>query len=255
MTLTAETFFAIDPAEHLRNELIDMIMTRHRATPRHLQVELGPSEIGHPCTRHLAYALTDETRCNPQWDPLPSIIGVATHTWLHTAAMLANTILQRERWLAETKVYVTDWLSGSCDLFDTDTGTVIDWKVPGDNQFGILRGHMNPVYRIQVHLYGKGFVNLGHDVRTVAIMLLPRGGSLSSSHLWSEPYDPALAERALTRRLMISAAIETFDLKNHPERYEWFEKEGYQCVFCPWFSPKPDGPLQCGGVGVAPPIP
>src|SRR4029077_5645487 len=106
-----------------------------------------------------------------QWDPLPSIIGVATHSWLAEAAELANTTLGRDRWLIETKVYPAPWLSGSADLFDTDTGTVIDWKVPGVNQFGILKTKMNPVYRAQAHLYGKGFQNAGYDVDKVAIML------------------------------------------------------------------------------------
>jgi hypothetical protein len=255
MTTIAD-FFTISPAEVLRNELVGMIVARHMATPRHLQVELGPSEIGHPCTRHMAYALTNPEpvpRCNPQWDPLPSIIGVATHTWLQSAAELANAELHRDRWLAETKVHPAEWLSGSCDLFDCDTGTVIDWKVPGDNQFAILKAHMNPVYRAQAHLYGKGFANAGYDVKTVAIMMLPRGGTLAKAHLWSEPYDEKLADDTMSRRLLIAEQLKVFDIHNHPERYEWFKKDGYQCVFCPWFSPRPNGPMQCGGDDMDPP--
>ena len=254
--MTAE-FFAVDEKLQLRSDLIQMIMARHNATPRHLQVELGPSELGHPCTRHMAYALTNDPieRCNPQWDPLPSIIGVATHAWLESAATLANTELGRDRWLTERKVRPADWLSGSCDLFDVDSGTVIDWKVPGTNQFGILSREMSPVYRAQAHLYGKGFTREGFTVNTVAVMLLPRGGALSSAHLWSEPYDEKLADETLKRRQLIVEQLKVFDVKNHPERYEWFERKGYQCMFCPWHSPKPDGPLQCSGNGVAAVIP
>ena len=255
MTAIAD-FFAISETDVLRNELIDMIVARHMATPRHLQVELGPSEIGHPCTRHLAYALTNPEpvpRCNPQWDPLPSIIGVATHTWLQSAAELANTELGRDRWLAETKVYPADWLHGSCDLFDIDSGTVIDWKLPGVNQFSILRAHMSPVYKVQAHLYGRGFQRMGYEVKTVAIMLLPRGGMLSSAKLWSEPYDEQLALDAMARRQLIAEQLKVFDVHAHPERFEWFRKDGYQCVFCPWFSPRPTGPLQCPGDDINPP--
>jgi hypothetical protein len=248
MTAVQE-FFAVDQGALLRNDLIQIIMQAHNSTPRHLQVELGPSELGHPCTRHLAYALTNDPlpRCNPQWDPLPSIIGVAVHAWLAEAVELANTILQRERWLAETKVYPADWLSGHCDLFDTDTGTVIDWKVPGVNQFGILSRSMSPIYKAQAHMYGKGFALAGYQVKQVAVMLLPRGGTLSGAHLWTEPYNEQLADETLERRQRIVGQLQAFDIHNHPERYEWFQKTPYQCVFCPYFSPKPDGPLQCSG--------
>jgi hypothetical protein len=250
--IVIEDFFAVDEDEALHTELIRLIMARHQSTPRHLQVELGPSELGHPCTRRLAYALTNDPlpRCNPQWDPLPSIIGVATHAWLADAATLANTELGRDRWLVEQKVYPADWISGSCDLFDVDTGTVIDWKVPGVNQFALLSREMSPVYRAQVHLYGRGFERAGHDVSKVAIMLLPRGGTLAKAHLWTEDYDPDLAEETLVRRMRIVEQLKVFDVHTHPERYEWFEKKAYQCVFCPYFSPKPTGPLQCSGEGV-----
>src|SRR3954462_8033450 len=129
--------------ERLREEIVAMIIDRHRATPRHQQKSLGPSEIGHPCARKLASGILDMPAPNPQWDPLPSIIGTATHTWLETAADLANANLGRERWLTETKVHPAAWLSGSCDLYDTDSGTVVDYKVPGANQFDLLRREMS----------------------------------------------------------------------------------------------------------------
>ena len=258
MTYALQEFFAPPSQEvQLRNDLIAMIMARHTSTPRHLQVELGPSEIGHPCSRHLAYAIANDPvpRCNPQWDPLPSIIGVAVHTWLQSAAELANTELGRDRWLAETKVYPADWLTGHCDLFDVDTGTVIDWKVPGVNQFGILKREMSLIYQAQAHMYGRGFERAGFGVNKVAIMLLPRGGTLSSAHLWSEDYDRTLANEAMSRRGQIAERLKIFDVNNHPERFEWFEKKAYHCMFCPWFSPKPNGPLQCSGDGLSPPTP
>jgi hypothetical protein len=254
---TVAEFFTVDTGRLLRNELVNLIIARHTSTPRHLQIELGPSELGHPCPRRMAYALSNDPvpRCNPQWDPLPSIIGTATHTWLADAAVLANTELGRDRWLVEQKVYPADWLPGHADLFDTDTGTVIDWKVPGANQFGILKTKMNPVYRAQAHLYGKGFVRAGHTVNTVAIMLLPRGGTLSGAHLWSEPYNEKIADAAMGRRNQILAQLKVFEIHEHPERYEWFAKDGYQCLFCPWFATRPDGPLQCGGDSIMVPTP
>lgn len=256
MTINGEvgSFFAIDPNVQLRSEILDFIMARYSNTPRHLQKELGPSEIGHPCSRRLAYGITAVPRSNPQFDPLPSIIGTATHTWLESAAVLANTELGRDRWLTETKVNVADGLSGSCDLYDTDTDTVIDYKVPGVNQFSILKKAMSATYRVQTHLYGKGFANAGRNVKTVAVLLIPRGGTLAGSHMWSEPYDEAIVNEALERRNRVIRQVKQFDVAAHPERYEWFAKSGYQCMFCPNFSPVPNGPLQCSGVDVPPPL-
>lgn len=231
----------------LRSDLMQMIIARDRATPRHQQVELGPSEIGHPCLRRLAYGLTAVERANPYYDPLPSIIGTATHTWLQSAGELANEQLRRQRWLTENKIQVITGLSGSCDLYDVDTHTVIDWKLPGASRFTAYRKNMPTIYRTQVHLYGKGFTNAGFPVKTVAICLLPRGGSLNSMHLWSEPYDETIADEAIARRNMVIALCSDWDVEHNPDRYHWFAKTPLDCVFCPQWRPHPIGPLQCQG--------
>ena len=126
-------FFDVEPivSDPLREDLVSMIRSRDAATPRHLQVELGPSDVSHPCMRRMAYGIMAAPGGNPSFDPLPAIIGTAVHSWLDTAAQHANEALGRERWLTETRVQVAPGLAGSCDLFDLDTGTVIDWKVVG----------------------------------------------------------------------------------------------------------------------------
>ena len=250
MTDVAEFFTpdAADTAADLKSALIDMIKARDEATPRHLQRELGPSEVGHPCMRRLAYGLMQIPRCNPSWDPLPAIIGTATHKWLESAAKHANTVLGRQRWLIETRVNPAGWLSGSCDLYDCDTATVIDYKVPGASQFAKYKKHPGELYRTQVHLYGKGFRNAGLPVETVAIMFLPRGGTLTGSHLWSEPYDETVADTALKRREQALMLINDLQVEQHPDRFTYFSKSGPSCMFCSWFAPNPQGPFQCGGV-------
>ena len=94
------------PANPLRDELLGMINARYRATPRHRQVALGPSNIAHPCMRKIALGAMAEPRTNPEFDPLASIIGTAMHSWLESAAQLANETLGRERYLTETRVQV-----------------------------------------------------------------------------------------------------------------------------------------------------
>lgn len=246
--MSTETFFAADTAGQLKQDIIAMIKARDDATPRHQQRELGPSEIAHPCMRKLAYGLMRIEACNPQFDPLPAIIGTATHKWLESAAMYANTLLGRQRWLVETRVNPAPWISGSCDLYDCDTATVVDYKVPGNGRFKTYVKQMSEVYRGQVHLYGRGFRNAGLPVETVSVMMLPRGGTLSGSFLWSEPYDETVADEILLRRERAVILLNDFEIENNPERFEWLEKSGPDCVFCPWFSVNPQSPQQCSGV-------
>lgn len=231
----------------LRSALVDMIRQRHAVTPRNLQQELGPSEVGHPCLRKLAYGMAGAVQCNPDYDPLPSIIGTATHTWLESAARHANEALGRTRWLTETRVTVADGLSGTADLYDCDTDTVIDYKCPGTTRFTRYRKDPGPVFRAQVMLYGRGFENAGYPVKRVAIALIPRAGTLHKLHLWQALYDPAQADAVLARRSAVLAMLGSFDVERYPDRFEWFPTTGYDCTYCPWWAPRGRGPLQCGG--------
>jgi hypothetical protein len=235
------------PVDPLREDLVEMIRQRNDATPRHQQRELGPSEVGHPCMRKMAYGMMEVPRCNPQFDPLPSIIGTATHTWLESAAMYANHQLGRQRWLVETRVNVAGGLAGSCDLYDHDTATVIDWKCPGTNRFDMYRKKMSPVFINQVHLYAHGFEQAGLPVKRVGVALLPRGGYLSGLYLWQDDYDPARTQKVLKRRETVMQLLDEFQVEQHPERYQWIPTAPYDCMFCPWFKPDPKTPLQCRG--------
>ena len=250
MSDTAE-FFDSEPivSDPLRDDLVAMIRSRDAATPRHLQVELGPSDVSHPCMRRMAYGIMAEPGGNPSFDPLPSIIGTAVHHWLDSAAQHANEALGRQRWLTETRVEVTPGLSGSCDLFDLDTGTVIDWKVVGTPRLRKYRKDPGPVYKSQVHLYARGFENAGHQVKRVAIAFVPRGATLHSLHVWSADYDPAVTDAVLARREQTICLLNDFDIENNPDRYSWFPAEPVDCMFCSWYSPDPKGPLQCRGDG------
>jgi hypothetical protein len=210
MTTIDEFFSESLPApDPLRDELIRMIKARDEATPRHLQKELGPSEVGHPCMRKLALGMMNEPRCNPQYDPLPSIVGTATHKWLESAASYAN--------------------------------------VPGANRFKMYTKEMSVVYRGQAHMYGRGYENAGLPVKQVAIALLPRGGTLSGMHLWREDYNPQLVNQILRRREAVMVMLNDFRVEIDPGRYEWFPKTPYDCMFCSWFKPDPRSPIQCNG--------
>jgi hypothetical protein len=239
----------LPPPDPLRDSIVEMVRRWHESTPRHQQVELGPSQIGTACMRKIAYGLMQVPRCNPEWDPLPSIIGTATHAWLQDAAEYANEQLGRKRWLTETKVEIATGLSGSCDLFDTDTGTVIDHKVLGVTSFMTKVKDPGPTYRHQGKMYGWVFQRLGYEVNTVAIALFPRCGTLSKMHVWQEPYNDATVDTVLTRRNAVIEMLDVFRVEVDPDRYRWIPAEKDQCQFCPQWSPNPKTGIQCPGDG------
>jgi hypothetical protein len=236
------------PDIELLDDLKDLIRHASDNAARSQQTSLGPSEIGHPCARKLAFGLMREPRTNPSGDPLPSIFGTAMHAWLEDAVRTANEFIGRERWLTERKVTVREGLSGTADLFDTDTGTVIDWKCPGTTRMREYKKNgPHETYRAQAHLYGRGYANDGYDVEHVAIAFLPRGGQLVGAHLWREPYDDAHVDTILGRVDSTTVLIEALDVEHHPERYQLIPATPDDCQFCPWWSPNPTLPTHCGG--------
>lgn len=247
---TLNEFFSQEsepPPDPLWTDLHDMIVARHNATPRHQQIELGPSDVSHPCMRKMAYGMMQVPTCNPEYDPLPSIIGVATHTWLESACEYANKQLGRERWLSENKVDVSPSLRGHSDLYDVDTHTVIDWKVPGHSRFDKYRKDPGPIYRQQIQFYGLGFERAGLPVKRVAIAFIPRAGTLRKMHLWQADYDRELALAGLRKRDAVIGMIDDFGVETNPARYEWFPTTPYDCLFCPWWKPEPTNSFQCRG--------
>src|SRR5438309_11787526 len=92
MSKASEEFLAPRPDDPhpLLSDLKNMLRQHARSHPRHLQIQLGPSEVGHPCSRKLAQGLLELPQINPQYDPLPSYIGVAAHKAMEDAAALDN---------------------------------------------------------------------------------------------------------------------------------------------------------------------
>jgi hypothetical protein len=239
------------PAIDLLDDLKAMITAQSKAAPRSLQRSLGPSEVGHPCSRKLALSLTGEERSNPEGDPLPSIVGTAAHAWLEQMARDENERLGRVRWLPEQRVTVRTGLSGTCDLYDVDTATVIDWKLPGTSRMSHYRKHgPSRQYEVQAHLYGRGYQNMGFPVERVAIAFLPRGGLLRGkhgAHVWTAAYDDDLVTETIDRLDAITLAIHDLQVDVKPEHYALIPSTPTDCEYCPFWAPNPSSPTQCGG--------
>lgn len=181
-------------------------------TPRNQQVTIGPSSLGAECDRCLITELANQQPPAPYAPWLPTI-GTAVHEWLETVLVRHLMATSTDRWIPEGQVTVGTIdgapITGHSDLYDTYTGTVIDYKVVGTMSLRQARAKgPSLTYRRQAHLYGRGWANAGHTVNTVAIWYLPRNGTrITDGHYWEQPYDPQMAEDALNRADMFAAAI------------------------------------------------
>jgi hypothetical protein len=199
----------------LRDELLHTIRAAITDTPRSQQTRIGPSEIGHPCDRWMSHKLRGTPEVNTRQAPWLPTVGTAIHGWLEDVFIRDQFSAVRNggepRWLLETEVSVGKVngveITGHCDLYDTVTATIVDWKTTGKTRLDKYRRHgPGEQYRVQAHAYGRGWQRAGHPVDTVAICFLPRNAELTDTVWWSEPYDEQIAVDALARAEVIAMA-------------------------------------------------
>lgn len=247
--MTSDTHLFLVPSveDQLLADLKGVIRRHSDAHPRSQQTTLGPSEVGHPCLRKMVQGFvfgsggtSSGDTINPPGDPLPAYVGTAAHARFEEAIRLDNERYPEPRWISEKKVTVRHDLSGTCDLFDTHTNTVIDLKFPGSAAFAHYRRNGPSLeYRTQAHLYGAGYREEGYRVETVGIWFLPRAGQLASSHLWTEPYSPAVVSEALARIDLAHSIIDqlAIDQTAVAENLDMLPRTPHNCQFCPYWSP------------------
>lgn len=224
--------------ELLKAELLHFIADAIDNHPRSQQKQIGPSELGTPCARRIGYKLLDVEPSNPRKAAWKPTVGTAVHAWLEQAIGRQN---ERgiERFYLEERVTVGQVggvdISGSCDLYDRVTATVIDWKIVGEAALRRYRKNQSPggQYRAQAHLYGRGFTSLDLPVDTVAVMFLPQNGDLSDAYFWHEPYDEQIALDALNKANGVAALTAGFG----PNALQALPTAEAYCTYCPWFRP------------------
>jgi hypothetical protein len=244
MTAPAYTFAAPDPVEFQApggeaGQIADMLTTVIRAaadhSPRSLQRTLGPSQIGTPCDLRIGFALAGVEPVNNTSDPLPSILGTGTHSWLAGAFTEANRGLDHVEWLVEQRVDILPGIvpGGNGDLFHVPTRTVIDWKFPGETAMRKYRKDgPGPEYEIQIQTYGVGFLKRGLTPKRVAIVFIPRAGRLDGIHVWTDTFKPEIAATALQRVQAINDRVQAGGLV---ELLALPTADAY-CSWCPWHT-------------------
>lgn len=219
--------------------IVDAIMNSERS----LQKEVGPSEIGSPCTRLLGYKLLGipERPRVPAWK---AFVGTGGHLALEDVFdryNLRNAPLLngQERFYIETRVNVGEVngvaITGSCDLYDRVTGTVVDHKFPGPSMLeGYRKKGPGQQYRAQAHLYGRGWIRAGLPVTRVMIAFLPRHGELADAYIWSEPYDEQVALNALQRLAGVDHAVKALG----SAALQLLPTTSHYCHSCSYFAAK-----------------
>lgn len=239
-----------DPADaELKQEIMDMILWADRNSPRSKQLAIGPSEVGDPCDRRIAYKLAGTPEINTYRDPWPAIVGTAIHAWLENG-------IQRYQdyhlgpdyhypWLTELAVSPDPLVEGHSDVYNQNTQSVVDWKTCGVDAMRKYRKEVPQGYRVQIQLYGLGHENAGRPVKDVILVFFPRSGWLGDMFIHREPYDRSVAEAALERMYSIGGQCLDLDVENEPQRFQDIEATpGDSCVWCPLFN-KNLGPDIC----------
>lgn len=222
--------------------------------PRSLQKRIGPSEIGDPCDHCLAAKLAgwEQSEDGVAWLPF---VGTAVHAELErhlTDHEVDRNALHTTgtRWLCEHRVTVGQIggvdITGSTDLFDTAAGTTWDWKIVGPTKLKKVRAHgPGQTYRVQAHLYGRGWVAAGHRVEHVAIWFLPRNDTrgFDGGVLWHEPYDEQVALDALARANRIHANLRALESLSTAARDAWITSQPRDpdCFDCARYPDRPAG--------------
>lgn len=231
----------------LRDAAMQVIRYASDNAPRSLQKAIGPSQVGTPCTRQLAYEMSGTAPSNKGYsDPWPSYVGTAVHAKLEESFQLDNERLiaqgKEPRWITERRVDVGFGLTGSCDLYDTWTKTVGDFKILGNTTYTkYTKNGPSDVYRKQAHAYGLGYLRAGLEVERVAILFFGRAKMLNDLHVWHEPFDMELALRTLKRMKEVREAL---DRGATPQMFS--KTPGDACYFCAYKGCEDDGYCENG---------
>jgi hypothetical protein len=225
-------------ADELSANVRKVIEHRSANSDRAKQKALGVSEIGEKCVRKLIYKMSGQAETNKS-DPWASIQGTALHAWLADAFERFND-KDAPRFFIERRVEVNEGLVGTCDLFDTIDGVVIDHKCVGSSSMQKRkREGATEQQRIQINLYGLAYEKMGFTVKKVALVFYPIGGRLDGVHTIIEDYDRNLALAALDRYEGIKALFASLAPVENPDKWPLIPASpSSSCLFCPFYLPK-----------------
>lgn len=269
-TTSATAFMAATPpslngntpwAQRYGKVLRKVIEDAAARAPRTLQQHLGPSELGVMCDRQVAGKLAALPVTNHVTDPWPSIVGTACHAWAADAFTADNMRYGYTRWLAEQRVTPHPEHPGTADLYDAAELAVVDHKFLGVSSLAKVRKAPPRKYKVQLLLYGLGYINLGLPVQRVVLAAYPRTeSSLDNMYVWEHTADYAGADGQLLAEVfaqteirknwahhILAAPNPQMALRDVPA--DTGEDRDSECYFCPFYRPQAsrDGLYGCPG--------
>lgn len=229
--------------------LVDVITAAITNQPRSLQKRIGPSQFT-PCDRCLGHRLNQTPENDTGRIPWATVEGTGLHGLFEEWFTNDPNPDHASRWLCENRVSVGEVdgteITGSTDLFDVFTGTVIDFKFPGSRSYAkYKRDGASAEYRNQAHLYGRGWVRAGYPVYNVMILFVQRGAAGFNYHMWSEPYDEHIAVDALERATRISVNIRALTSISEQAAVDYINglPADPHCYSCPRYPGAPTKPV------------
>lgn len=243
----------------LRDLLIDLILEHERTRPRSQQTELGPSEIGDPCPRRIAYKVArfpePESFVD---DPWFAIMGTAVHAHIASVLDWENSLAEAQGhdplWLVERRVSVRadedGSLEGSMDAYNFKLRRPIDHKLVGKTKHDKVRRNGPPKdYHVQIQCYGVGAMRMGLEVDKVSIAFYPRWEKISKAlYVWTGSLRPDIVDKALERVDIIVALVRELNPMGNPYNFTKIKSvPSEDCRFCPWLRPGEDTGMTCPG--------
>jgi len=237
------------------------VFLEHAArAPRTLQQHLGPSELGVACDRQVVGKFAALPATNHVLDPWPSIVGTACHAWAAEAFKADNLRRGVLRWVAEQKVTPHPDHPGTADLYDAQEHAVVDHKFLGESSMAKIRKDWPRKYKVQLLLYGLGYLRLGLPVRRVVLAAYPRtAASLDGLYVsdldFTDEHGRLLPEVVALLEFVFSQTVQRRALADQVTsgrlRIEDVPREpdGDECYFCPFYRPQSghDGGPGCPG--------
>lgn len=241
-------------AQRYARELKRVFLDHAARAPRTLQQHLGPSELGVSCDRQVAGKFAALPATNHVADPWPSIVGTACHAWAAEAFSADNLRRGVLRWVTEHRVTPHPDHPGTADLYDAQEQCVDDHKFLGESSMSKVRKRPPRKYRVQLHLYGRGYINLGLPVNRVVLAAYPRtAASLDGLYVWEEATNTAESNALLQTvfdqtayRRQWGEAIVAGNATLMDVPADTGEDGSDECYFCPFYRPG-QGPAD--GVG------
>jgi Domain of unknown function DUF83 len=206
-----------------KQTLVDALVKADSARPRSLQTAIGVSQLG-GCRRQVWHKSRGDAETNDTLR-LPAIMGTAIHTAIEAALNIPGALI-------EHRVELDGLPPATIDFFDPTKGEVVDWKTITLKNVAYF---VTQQKRWQVQTYGYLMEKAGHQVNTVTLVGIPRDGTENDIVVYSEPYDPAVAEQALAWLADVTSREEA----PSPER----DAASFCAKYCPFYG------SACQGIG------